>query len=178
MGVTLNEDEFRAFYDENIERALDIARRSGALNVRLAADEALLATVRTAPSREALGSFVLLKAQWAARDQLRARNRHARESSLDEHLEANYGAVVDRHTDSPEDVYIRKEAARERLEKALGPLNPIDRTIILRKARGDLSVEIAHATGLTIQALDTRAWRARRDMHQRLYPKKDGPISS
>jgi RNA polymerase sigma-70 factor (ECF subfamily) len=64
---------------------------------------------------------------------------------------------------------IERRERREELGKALEALPTLDRRLVyLRYFRLASTEEIAQATGLTRQAIDTRLWRARKALRDAL----------
>ncbi len=76
--------------------------------------------------------------------------------------------------DSPLDRVIQQEEGQQ-VRQALGELSELDRQVVLLRHWSDASYEeIASALGLTVSAVQSRLFRARREMGKRLRRYREG----
>lgn len=107
----------------------------------------------------------------AVNEALQRLRRRARFESLDEPTETGEALVpqqIQDWRDNPEQLYA-KEELRELLEKAIGSLSPLYRTVFVLRDMENLSnEETAAALGLSVPAVKSRLLRARLMLRARL----------
>lgn len=137
------------------------------------------------PTRGALRTWLTMRAKYIALDRRReVQRRQSACTSLDasdssDGTGAARTPLLPAHilTENSMEVMLELRERREELASALTELTELDRTlVILRYFRLASTEEIANKTGLTRHAIDTRLWRARKQLRDVLQEKIHGQV--
>lgn len=138
------------------------------------------------PARGSLRTWLTMRAKYIALDRRRhIQRRQIACTSLDASEPYGTGKSEGRQLDVPASLLadgnmegmLEQRERREDLARALSSLAELDRTVvILRYFRLASTEEIANKTGLTRHAIDTRLWRARKQLREVLEERIHGQV--
>lgn len=157
-------------YDRRIYR-VTLAITQNKEDAEDAMQDAFLKALANLAQFEGASRFATWLTRIAVNEALQRLRRRGRFESLDEPVETGDALVpqqIEDWRDNPEQLYA-KEELRDLLEKTIGSLPPIYRTVfVLRDVEHMSNEETASALGLTVPAVKSRLLRARLMMRDRL----------
>lgn len=140
------------------------------------------------PARGSLRTWMTMRAKYIALDRRRqVQRRQFAVTSLDSPRTTSDGTSDTRQheftlaqlTENNMEGMLEQRERREELRQALEGLPELDRTLIyLRCFRLASTEEIANKTGLTRHAIDTRLWRARKQLRIALEERAHGRVGA